>query len=284
MSRVGRGARTLGLTGKGWGRPAMALLGRIAAGRGLEAVATDEGVFAGGRAAFGALRAALPLAGGGTEHGGGGIEDGDLLVVEEDESPPDGSIVVVLLREGEEVTVKRLFREGEMLRLRPEAPPGEYEELVVPAEEARVQGRVYVLHPPGRKSGGASGVSQLPSMTYGLFSYLVLGCVSAVVGYYFARKRTEYEVRYRHRVEVAEGVQGMVTPLVEEFEAALERTGAGPSGEVAPRRDRTLRGRPGKVPRAAGDVAGGPILRRPRRPYRELPRPREDAGSSSPAL
>jgi hypothetical protein len=76
-------------------------------------------------------------------------------------------------------------------------------------------------------------VSQLPSMTYGLFSYLVLGCVSAVVGYYFARKRTEYEVRYRHRVEVAEGVQGMVTPLVEEFEAALEYVRApGPSGEL----------------------------------------------------
>ena len=36
----------------------------------------------------------------------------------------------------------------------PEAPPGEYEEMVVPAEEARVQGRVvYVLHPPGRKGG-----------------------------------------------------------------------------------------------------------------------------------
>ena len=41
-------------------------------------------------------------------------------------------------------------------------------------------------------------------MTYGLLSYLVLGRVSAVVGYYFARKRTEHEVRYRHRVEVAE--------------------------------------------------------------------------------
>jgi repressor LexA len=86
---------------------------------------------------------------------GARIEDGDLLVVEEDESPPDGSIVVVLLREGEEVTVKRFYREGEMLRLRPDAPPGEYEEMVVPAEEARVQGRVlYVLHPPGRGSGG----------------------------------------------------------------------------------------------------------------------------------
>jgi hypothetical protein len=76
-------------------------------------------------------------------------------------------------------------------------------------------------------------VSQLPSMTYGLLSYLVLACVSAVVGYYFARKRTEYEVGYRHRVEVAEGVQGMVIPLVEKFEAALEYVRApGPSGEL----------------------------------------------------
>ena len=71
----------------------------------------------------------------------------------------------------------------------------------------------------------------LPSMTYGMLSYLVLACVSAVVGYYFARKRTEYEVGYKHRVEVYEGVQGMVVPLVEEFEAALEYVRApGPSG------------------------------------------------------
>ncbi len=74
-------------------------------------------------------------------------------------------------------------------------------------------------------------MSQLPPMTYGLLSYLVLACVSAVVGYYFARKRTEYEVGYRHRVEVFEGVQGMVIPLVEESEAALEYLRApGPSG------------------------------------------------------
>jgi len=76
-------------------------------------------------------------------------------------------------------------------------------------------------------------VSQLPPMTYGLLSYLVLACASAVVGYYFARKRTEYEVGYRHRVEVAESVQGMVIPLVEEFDAALEYVRApGPTGEL----------------------------------------------------
>ena len=76
-------------------------------------------------------------------------------------------------------------------------------------------------------------MSQLPPMTYGLLSYLVLACASAVVGYYFARKRTEYEVGYRHRVEVAESVQGMVIPLVEEFDAALEYVRApGPTGEL----------------------------------------------------
>ena len=123
MSRVGRGARTLGLTGKGWRRPGT---WHCSAGSPPDA---DSRRWRPTRrirwrpSCFRRAPAALPLAGGGTEHGGGRIEDGDLLVVEEDESPPDGSIVVVLLREGEEVTVKRLFREGEMLRLRPEAPP-----------------------------------------------------------------------------------------------------------------------------------------------------------------
>ena len=157
VSRVGRGARTLGLTGKGWEAAGhMALLGRIAAGRGLEAVATDEAYSLAAEllaSRSGKRRYLLRVVG--QSMVGARIEDGDLLVVEEDESPPDGSIVVVLMREGEEVTVKRFYREGEMLRLRPEAPPGEYEEMVVPAEEVRVQGRVvYVLHPPGRRLGG----------------------------------------------------------------------------------------------------------------------------------
>ncbi|HKH11436.1 MAG TPA: S24 family peptidase, partial [Rubrobacter sp.] len=69
--------------------------------------------------------------------------------------PADGEVVVVLLRGGEEVTVKRIFREGgeggDFVRLRPEN--GDHEDLVVPAEEAEVQGRVvYVVHPPrGRR-------------------------------------------------------------------------------------------------------------------------------------
>ena len=78
---------------------------------------------------------------------GAGIEDGDILVIEEDEGPADGEIVVALLRGGEETTVKRLYREGEKVRLRPEN--GDHEDLVVPAGEAEIQGRVvYVVHPP----------------------------------------------------------------------------------------------------------------------------------------
>ena len=74
------------------------------------------------------------------------IEDGDLLVIEEDEDPPDGTVVVALLR-GEEAAVKRLRREGEMVRLR--SQNGGYEDLVVPAEDVKIQGRVvYVIHPP----------------------------------------------------------------------------------------------------------------------------------------
>ena len=56
--------------------------------------------------------------------------------------------VVALLNGGQEVTVKRLYREGEMVRLNPEN--GEHEDIVVPADGVRMQGRVvYVVHPPG---------------------------------------------------------------------------------------------------------------------------------------
>jgi repressor LexA len=82
---------------------------------------------------------------------GAHIADGDLLVIEEDEDPPDGTVVAALIGNGDEVTVKRLYREGALLRLRPEN--GDHEDLVVPAENVKMQGRVvYVVHPPrGRR-------------------------------------------------------------------------------------------------------------------------------------
>ena len=146
----GARARGIRLTEGGWevaGR--VPLLGRIAAGRGLEAVPLEDEEYSlpaellfprSGRRRY-ALRAV------GQSMTGAGIEDGGVLVVEEGEDPADGEIVVALLGGGEEVTVKRLYREGEMLRLRPEN--GDHEDIVVPAEEVAVQGRgVYVVHPP----------------------------------------------------------------------------------------------------------------------------------------
>ena len=154
-SRRARGVR---LTERGWEASGeMPLLGRIAAGRGLEAVAVDdESFYLPPELRFsrsGKRRYALRTVG--QSMTGAGIEDGDVLVIEEDEDPADGEVVVALLRGGEEVTVKRIFREsgeaGEFVRLRPEN--GDHEDLVVPAEEAEVQGRVvYVVHPPrGRR-------------------------------------------------------------------------------------------------------------------------------------
>ncbi len=147
-------ARGIRITGRGWEAVGeMPLLGRIAAGRGLEAVAVEDESFYLppdlGFSRSGKRRYALKTVG--QSMRGAGIEDGDVLVVEEDEHPSDGEVVVVLLRGGEEVTVKRIFRErgeaGELVRLKPEN--GDHQDLVVPAEEAEVQGRVvYVVHPP----------------------------------------------------------------------------------------------------------------------------------------
>jgi repressor LexA len=151
VERLNDRLRTPVLTQRGWEAALdgeIPLLGRIAAGRGLEAVAVGEEAYSLAAELLstrsGRRRYLLRVVG--QSMTGARIEDGDLLVVEEDEDPPDGAIVVALLK-GEEVTVKRLRREGPNVRLRPEN--GDHEDIVVPAEDLRVQGRVvYVIHPP----------------------------------------------------------------------------------------------------------------------------------------
>jgi repressor LexA len=155
LERLDDRPRTPRLTRKGWGAlldgEKTPLLDRIAAGRGLEAVVTGEEAYS--------LAAELVLPGSGRRRYllrvvgqsmmGARIEDGDLLVVEEDESPPDGVVVAALLNGGEEVTVKRLYRHGDRVRLEPEN--GEYQDIVIPAEDVKIQGGVvYAIHPSGR--------------------------------------------------------------------------------------------------------------------------------------
>lgn len=148
-----RRARGIRLTDKGWEAAGeMPLLGRIAAGRGLEAVAVGDEAYSLAAELLGSRgRNRYLLRVVGQSMIGAHIADGDLLVIEEDEDPSDGTVVAALIGNGDEVTVKRLYRErgeaGDLLRLRPEN--GDHEDLVVPAEDVKVQGRVvYVVHPP----------------------------------------------------------------------------------------------------------------------------------------
>ena len=139
----GRKRRPLRLTDKGWDavstRP---LLGRIAAGRGLEATANEEPYSLAAE-----LLASRPgsrrflLEARGDSMTGAGIEEGDTLVVEENPSPPDGSVVAALILDREEeATVKVLRRQGETIRL--EARNGAHEDIVVPADKVVVQGTI----------------------------------------------------------------------------------------------------------------------------------------------
>ena len=158
VERRGGRARGVQLTEKGWEAAGeMPILGRIAAGRGIEAVTVEDEAYSlaaelvGSR--LGRRRYLLRVVG--QSMIGAHIADGDLLIVEEDEDPPDGTVVAALIGDGEEVTVKRLYREkgeaGDLLRLKPEN--GDHQDLIVPAQNVTIQGRVvYVVHPPrGRR-------------------------------------------------------------------------------------------------------------------------------------
>lgn len=143
-----RKRRPVRLTKAGWEVVGeMPLLGRIAAGAGIDAVVHDD-VYSlvAELASSKSGKRRYMLKASGQSMVGAGIEDGDELIIEEDQSPPDGTVVAALLGD-EQVTVKRLYRNGDMVRLAPANP--DYEDIVVRAEEVTVQGRVIrVLHPP----------------------------------------------------------------------------------------------------------------------------------------
>jgi repressor LexA len=139
----GRKRRPLRLTEKGWGAVSTGpLLGRIAAGRGLEATASEEPYsLAAELLASRSGRRRFLLEARGDSMTGAGIDEGDLLVVEENPSPPDGSVVAALVSgEQDEATVKVLRRRGDLIRL--EARNGAHEDIVVPADRVVVQGTV----------------------------------------------------------------------------------------------------------------------------------------------
>jgi repressor LexA len=115
------------------------LMGTIAAGVPVEAPESPETLdfadFAGSPNLF-ALRV----------RGDSMIEDhicgGDFVLIERTKTPRDGEIVVALV-DGCETTLKRLYREGEQIRLQP--ANSTMEPIRVPAGQVEIQGRVLAV-------------------------------------------------------------------------------------------------------------------------------------------
>jgi repressor LexA len=112
------------------------LMGRIAAGRPIEAVENPETLslsdFAGSKDVY-----VLRVVGESMqdEH----IVEGDYVIVESTKTARDGEIVVALV-EGSDATLKRIYREGEQVRLQPSN--AKMQPIMVPARNVEVQGRV----------------------------------------------------------------------------------------------------------------------------------------------
>lgn len=113
------------------------LVGRIAAGRPLEAIEEKEtislGDFARGKSVY-----VLQVKGNSMREDH--ILDGDFVVVEQTQVANNGEIVVALVRD-EEATLKRIYREtGGKIRLQP--ANSEMASIMLPAQEVKVQGKV----------------------------------------------------------------------------------------------------------------------------------------------
>jgi repressor LexA len=112
------------------------LVGRIAACRPIEAVQNPETLslsdFTSSKDVF-----VLRVAGESMqdEH----IVDGDYVIVEETKTARNGEIVVALV-EGSDATLKRIYYEGEQIRLQPSN--NKMQPIIVPAHNVALQGRV----------------------------------------------------------------------------------------------------------------------------------------------
>jgi repressor LexA len=111
------------------------LLGKIAAGRPIEALANPEPIEVPSQ-----LRTSRPcyvLKVAGESMREAGILDGDYVVIEQRDTAADGEIVVALIR-GEEATLKRLLQRPDRVILYPENSTLSAQEY--PPEDVQIQG------------------------------------------------------------------------------------------------------------------------------------------------
>ena len=117
------------------------LLGRIAAGRPIEAVAANE-TFGVPASMMKSRRRLFVLEVTGESMRDEGIFDGDHVVCEHREEALNGDTVVALVG-GESATLKKYFRDGPRIRLQPANPA--FKPMIYPDESVRIQGVVVGL-------------------------------------------------------------------------------------------------------------------------------------------
>ena len=116
------------------------LYGVVAAGSPIESIPDEEQVFVPAEFLRSGDHYVLRVRG--DSMIGDGVHDGDLVVVQRKESAPDGEMVVVLV--GDEVTLKRIYREGDAtVRLQPANP--DLPTMIAAASEVQIQGVVVGL-------------------------------------------------------------------------------------------------------------------------------------------
>lgn len=71
------------------------------------------------------------------------IADGDLVVMEETTEAPNGATVAVRIAPDDETTLKRIYKEGPMVRLQPENPL--MQPIVVPAHRVQILSRLVAV-------------------------------------------------------------------------------------------------------------------------------------------
>ena len=112
------------------------LLGRIAAGRPVEALQNPETI---SLADFTRSKEVFVLQVKGDSMQDEAILDGDYILVEKTSAVRNGEIVVALV-DGTESTLKRIYKEGDKVRLQPSNAA--MQPVIVPAAAVQVQGRV----------------------------------------------------------------------------------------------------------------------------------------------
>jgi repressor LexA len=112
------------------------LVGRIAAGRPVEQVEQPETI---SLTDFTRAKDVFVLQVTGESMQDEHIVDGDYVLVEKSQTARNGEIVVALVN-GSDTTLKRFYKEGDMIRLQPSNAA--MEPIMVPAANVQIQGRV----------------------------------------------------------------------------------------------------------------------------------------------